>query len=139
MQVQSYRIDSHIGDIVFRKTLIAGEQRPRGWLTRNMLANGKPRNLLLFSEHNLFLLDSNSLPVFNRVKDLLASTRPQYATATGTVKHLVNEIFGGEDPLLSPEHDVTVGLYKFGPIPVVIFGQVDQYTLGIYPFAGTPD
>lgn len=124
------RLETSSYEVVYTK----GATRPKGWITRDLLQPDKPRNLVLFSGSYRDLLSSRNLQLLDdlakRVQQIQAGGG---ILKTGAVKHLVNEIFEGRSQF-PRDSGVTVALYKFGPVPAVVFDHFRDYQLAVYPF-----
>jgi hypothetical protein len=127
-------VHSQIEDVCFRQTLDDGPTRPVGWLTRNLLDEGKPRNLLLFKEDCEYLLEQypDRQKVFRELKRVLTSL-PGKGDSAASQAEVILETFAGRHAVLNPTNFVTVTLSESGPVPAVIFKEVDGLKLAIYP------
>lgn len=109
----------------------------RGWLTLDVLERRNSRDIVLFADHYAArLLNLDQRKILTVLRQEIQGRQSGGLGVTGATKHVVNEMFAGEAGLFNPNHNFTVAVYRFGPVPALIFGESNGLRLGVYPRIG---
>ncbi len=119
-------------DSIFR---VLDENRRRGWLTRDARKANNPRDIVLFDDRYAGdLLDTERRQAFSLIKGLISvDAQASGSTITGATKHFVNQVFAGEAPLFTQRPYLCLAIYKFGPVPAIVFRESQGWRFAIYP------